>query len=410
MPPLDRRSFLVHSAGAAAAIAIVPDLSRAATFLGAEPLNVAVVGAGRQGRTILGELVKIDAAKVVAVCDSNESRMQGGVRRVEGAEGFTDHKQMLDKKKELHAIIVATPTHLHKDVVIDCLAAGKHVYCEAPLAHTIDDARAIAAAAAAHTKSVFACGFEGRSNPVYKLARTFYKSDAAREFISADIYQHQKISWRYGGNDLNSPENWRLNPKTSTGLAGEWGSHQLDVVRWYTGRTPVSIRGHGSVRLYKDGRDVPDTVRASLLFDDGADMGYEATLANSFGGRYELLYAEMSAFKLAWSHGWMFKEADAPTQGWEVYANRQQFFSDEGITLIADATKLASQGKLKEGVGLPFPSVYYALADFVAASLEGKPAACGADDGFAATALAILTNKAVTTGEEVKVSEADIKV
>jgi hypothetical protein len=49
----------------------------------------------------------------------------------------------------------------------------------------------------------------------------------------------------------------------------------------------------------------------------------------------------------------MFKEADAPTQGWEVYANRQQFHNDEGITLIAGATKLAEQGKLKEGVGLP---------------------------------------------------------
>ena len=75
---------------------------------------------------------------------------------------------------------------------------------------------------------------------------------------------------------------------------------------------------------------------------------------------------------MAWSHGWMFKEADAPTQGWEVYANRQQFHNDEGITLIADATKLASQGKLKQGVGLPHDSLYYSLFDFLKAISEGE--------------------------------------
>jgi predicted dehydrogenase len=409
MPSYDRRSFLLHSAGAAAAIAIVPDLSKAATFFGAAPLNVALIGAGRQGRSILGEILKVETAKVVAVCDSSESRMQGGVRRVEGAEGFTDHKQMLDKRKDVQAVIIATPTHLHKQIALDCIAAGKHVYCEAPLAHTIEDARAIAAAAAS-AKGVFACGFEGRANPVYKLARTFFKSDAVREFITADAYQHQKLSWRYGGNDTSSPDNWRLNPQVSTGLPGEWGSHQLDVVRWYTDRVPVSIRGYGSIRFHTDGREIADTVRCAIRFSDGTDMGYGATLANSYGGRYETLYGSNAAIKLGWSHGWMFKEADAPTQGWEVYANRQQFHNDEGITLIADATKLASQGKLKEGVGLPFPSLYYALADFVNAALEGKPAACGAQEGFISTALGILAHQAVVKGEEVKIAEADLKV
>jgi predicted dehydrogenase len=409
MTPCDRRSFLMHSAGAAAAIAIVPDLSRAATFLGMAPLNIALVGAGRQGRAILGELLKIEGCKVVAVCDTSDSRMQGGVRRVEGAEGFTDHKAMLEKRKDIQAVVIATPTHEHRQVVVDALAAGKHVYCEAPLAHTVEDAKAIAAAAAA-AKTVFASGFEGRSNPVYKLARTFFKSDAVRDFITADAYQHQKLSWRYGGNDIASPDNWRLNPKVTTGLPGEWGSHQFDVVRWYTDRRPVSVRGTGSVRFHKDGRDVADTVRCMVRFDDGTDMGYEATLANSYGGRYETLYGSNAAIKLSWTHGWMFKEADAPTQGWEVYANRQQFHNDEGITLIADATKLASQGKLKDGVGLPFPSLYYALNDFVNAAGAGKPPACSAAEGYASTVLGILAQKAVLTGDEIKIAESDLKL
>jgi hypothetical protein len=102
----------------------------------------------------------------------------------------------------------------------------------------------------------------------------------------------------------------------------------------------------------------------------------------------------------------MFKEADAPTQGWEVYANRQMFHNEEGITLIADATKLASQGKLKEGVGLPNPPLYYALADFLSAAGSGSSPACTAADGLRATIVAIHAARAVATETEQAIDPA----
>jgi hypothetical protein len=102
----------------------------------------------------------------------------------------------------------------------------------------------------------------------------------------------------------------------------------------------------------------------------------------------------------------MFKEADAPTQGWEVYANRQQYHNDSGITLIADATKLAAQGKLTEGVGLPYTSLYYALADFVKAASEGKAPACSASEAARSTVVGILANQAVKSGSEVAIDPA----
>lgn len=105
----------------------------------------------------------------------------------------------------------------------------------------------------------------------------------------------------------------------------------------------------------------------------------------------------------------MFKEADAPTQGWEVYANRQQFHNDEGITLIAEATKLASQGKLKEGVGLPHPSAYYSIADFLRSVLEGAPVVCSAEEGLRATAIGIMANRALLTGETVAIDPELLK-
>ena len=117
-----------------------------------------------------------------------------------------------------------------------------------------------------------------------------------------------------------------------------------------------------------------------------------------------------AAIKLAWSHGWMFKESDAPTQGWEVYANRQQFHNDEGITLIADATQLAAQGKLQEGVGLPHPPLYYALEAFLASALEGAKVECTAEEGLRATLVGIAAHRAATTGEEVAIDPASLEL
>jgi predicted dehydrogenase len=118
----------------------------------------------------------------------------------------------------------------------------------------------------------------------------------------------------------------------------------------------------------------------------------------------------MGTVKLAGTHAWMFKEADATTFEWEVYATRQQFHQDEGIILIAGATELAAQGKLKEGIGLPHPPLYYALENFLlAAGEEGEPC-CSAEEGLRATAVAIRAAEAVRTGAEVAIPETDFSL
>jgi predicted dehydrogenase len=407
---LSRREFVASSAGALAAMAILPDLSRAATIL-AGPVNVALVGCGRQGRAIIAELAKIENVKLLAVCDIDQARSEAAGKRAQGAQSFTDIKAMLDKVKDIAAVIIATPTHLHKEPVLAAIAAGKHVYCEAPMAHTVADAKAIATAAAG-TKTIVAVGFEGRSNPVYKLARSFFRSDAVREAIAIESKQFQKTTWRFPGNDpaREAAANWRLDKAVSLGLPGEWGSHAFDVGMWYTDRIPQKVRGFGAIRLHADGRTVADTVHCDLIFAEGLRMQFDGSLGNSYEGRYELFRGANAAIKLGWTHGWMFKEADAPTQGWEVYANRQQFHNDEGITLIADATKLASQGKLKDGVGLPYSSLYYALSDFVGAVDAGKAAACDAAAGLRSTVIAIAAAQATAENSEIAINPADLKI
>ncbi|MFI4898713.1 MAG: Gfo/Idh/MocA family oxidoreductase [Phycisphaerales bacterium JB059] len=401
---LDRRQFITQVGGGLAAAAIVPNLAGASSWTGRAPVRVGVVGAGRQGRAILGELGKLAGAEVVAVCDADERRLASGLRRVSGAEGFTALGDMLGSSVGLDAVAIATPTPTHKDVAVPAIEAGKHVYCEAPLAHTIEDCLAINTAARS-AKGVVAAGLQGRSNPVYDLARGFFRSDSVRDMVSMRAQRHQKTSWVSPSRDpaRSKALNWRLDPEVTTGLAGEWGTHQFDVFHWYTGQYPVRVMGHGDIRLHDDGRKVHDTIACTLIFPDGAALQYGATLANSYNGTHELFHGSNAAIKLAWSHGWMFKEADAPTQGWEVYANRQQFHNDEGITLIAGATKLSEQGKLKEGVGLPNTSLYYALENWLGAIAGDHEVACPIGEAVRATAVGIAAHRATRDGVAVDV-------
>ena len=401
--PSDRRTFLTQTVGALAGVALLPHALDAAPSWQGPARKVALIGAGRQGRAILTELLKIPVVEIAAICETVPSRLEAALGRTKGAEGFADHQALLAKRTDIEAIIIATPTHLHRAIVEASLGAGRHVFCEAPLASTVDDANAIAAAAAA-AKTVCQAGFQGRSNPTYRRAQPLVTTEL-RQLISMRAQWQRKTTWRFPSPEglADRATNWRLDPEVSIGLAGEAGAQQFDVAHWFRGAYPTRVSGRGAVRFHKDGRTVPDTISLDLEWPDGIGLRYDATLASSFGSEYEVFTGANGTIQLAWSHGWLFKEADAPTQGWEVYATRQQLLNDEGIVLQADATKLAAQGELKAGVGLPFPSLYYALADFMKSVAEGAPVACPAQEGARATIVGILANQAVLTGKTIDI-------
>jgi len=401
--PADRRTFLKETLGALGVTFLRPDVSELLPTLQGPTLRVGLIGAGRQGRAIIAELQKIPQVEIGAVCDVSASRLETAVGRAAGSEGFGDHRELLARRDDVRAVIVATPTHLHRQIVEDAMAAGRHVYCEAPIASTVDDCRALAQAAAS-AGVVAQAGLEGRSNPTYKRAQPLVRTEL-RDLVSLEAHASRKTSWRFPatGGLSDRDVNWRLDPDVSVGLTGEVGVQQFDVAHWFRGSYPTRIEGRGAVRLHRDGRTVADTVELDVVWEDGIALRYSATLASSYGGQYELIRGANGTIRLAWSHGWLFKENDAPTQGWEVYATRQDFFGDEGIVLIANATQLAAQGALQEGVGLPHPSLYYALVDFVRSATEGAPVACSMEEGARATIVGILANQAVVTGAPVEV-------
>ena len=109
-------------------------------------LKVGVIGLGPRGREILDQLAKFPQAEVAAICDNYLAMLRRGAAKAPGAAQVEDYKAVL-ANKDVAAVVVATPSHLHREITIAALAAGKHVYCEAPLATTVEDAKAIALAA-----------------------------------------------------------------------------------------------------------------------------------------------------------------------------------------------------------------------------------------------------------------------
>jgi predicted dehydrogenase len=352
-------------------------------------LKVAVIGLGTWGREILNTLALVKQADVAAICDTYAASLRRGASLAPKATQTEDYKTIL-ANKDIKAVVIATPTYQHKEIAIAALKAGKHVYCEAPLASTIDDAKAIASSAKAAKQQVFQAGLQLRGDPQRYFLVPFIRSGALGTFLSARAQFHKKQSWR-----ATSPKperekelNWRLTKETSSGLVGELGSHPIDQATWFLNAQPVAVSGLGTLALWKDGRDVPDTVQAVLEFPGGVTMTYDATLANSFDGDYAMFYGTDAAVMLRESKAWLFKEVDSPLLGWEVYASKEVFYKETGIVLKANASKSVPANANAQTQESPFSNtpLFHSLEVFllngidVSDKIEDATTALGAED------------------------------
>jgi predicted dehydrogenase len=299
-----------------------------------------IIGLGAWGREILGTLQRQAEAEVVSLCDTYGVMLRRAAGNTPGAASVDDYRKMLEDKS-VQAVFIATPSHQHKDIVIEALQAGKHVYCEAPMATTIDDAKAIAKAARGAVGQVFQPGLSLRSDPQRHFLLAFIRTGATGKHVMTRAQWHKKQSWRQTSSnpDREREINWRLSKDVSLGLAGEIGIHAMDSMSWLLKDLPKAVTGFGSVIHWNDGRQVPDTIQAVLEFPGGVQGIYDATLANSFDGDYDLLLGSDAAVMMRGNKAWLFKEVDSPLLGWEVYARKDVFYKETGIALVANASK-----------------------------------------------------------------------
>ncbi|HZV33572.1 MAG TPA: Gfo/Idh/MocA family oxidoreductase [Verrucomicrobiae bacterium] len=419
------------------------------------PVNFGVIGCGARGKEIIQTLALLPGgaqkdgtpnppnAPVVAICDNYKASLHKVQEYAPKAQQYQDYHKLLEQP-DVECIVVATPSHLHKDIVIAALQAGKHVYCEAPLATTVEDALAIAKAAKAAPKVNFQAGLQMRSDPGKEFVLKFVHTGAVATPVMARSQWHKRESWRKAAPtpERDKEINWRLDRTTSPGLAGEIGVHQYDLVCWMLGKKPTAITGFGSILdpSLQDGRDVADTIQTIMQFPGKVNSYFDCTLANSFDGEYDMIYGTGAAILFrpeslgqpyTPAKAWLFEEVDSQNFGWEVYAAKEQFYKEIGITLSAGASH--STDSKKKMVDVPFQesTLHYALKAFrnnskatkiVAKNftdsygddpeglvaelakpenLKERLAAAGYKEGYEATVIAIKANEAVLKGEKV---------
>lgn len=371
-----------------------------------ETFACAVIGFGEWGREIAAAIEDIEELELAAICDNFPLMLRRAQRAHPQAARIADYREVLDNP-DIVAVFVATATHEHKDIVLDALQAGKHVYCEAPLAHTIEDARAIAEAGLAADGQIFQAGMLYRTEPQYRSVFGFVRSGAIGRPAMTRSQWHSKQSWRRTSSSAARADalNWRMDQDLSLGLIGEIGIQQIDVTSWILDSLPSAISGFGGIMYWNDGRTVKDTIQAIIEYPGGENMLYDATLVSGFDAAYDLLFGNDATIILRDEKAWMFKEVDAPMLGWEVYARKDRFYKETGIALLANATKLDALGQdpTADDPNAKSP-IWHALKAFADNLVYGPfPPVSDARHGFASTVVAIKANEAVHESKRVEI-------
>ncbi|WP_435018740.1 Gfo/Idh/MocA family protein [Tundrisphaera sp. TA3] len=323
---LSRRGF----SGAALAVAAsgsIPIPAMGARIVGAnDRINVACVGVGNRGVQVLNGFCANPDARIVALADVYEPYLHGHYDRIDprfkelGArvpkaqpdfggpvDRVKDYRRLLDRK-DVDAVIIATPDHWHAIQAIEACAAGKDVYVEKPLSMTIREGRRIVDAARKHDR-VVQVGTHRRSSPLFAKMAEMIRDGAigkitggracyASNMMPGGIGLHpdseppQGLDWDlWQGPRASRPFNESILPykfrwwKDYSSQIANWGVHYIDAMRWLSGETaPKSVSAHGGVYAVKDSRTIPDTAEIIFEMPSGMLMTFGTYEASSYTG------------------------------------------------------------------------------------------------------------------------------
>jgi len=259
---LTRRSFLKTGTATAAAFSIVPGhvVGANGKTPPSEKLNIAGIGVGGQGG---GDLRGCQNENIVALCDVDSEYAGKTFARYPDAVRYTDYRKMLEKEKDIDAVVIGTPDHTHAVITLAAIQSGKHVYCEKPLTHTVHEARVITAAAR-ESKVQTQMGNQGHSAEAIRLVREWiqagsigdvkevhawtdrpdkgpwYANFAARELPTEFPAVPDTLDWDLWLGPTKArkyspafhPFHWRAWLDFGTGALGDMGCHILDPACW----------------------------------------------------------------------------------------------------------------------------------------------------------------------------------
>ncbi len=300
----NRRSFLKKLGVAGATAAIIPSVFASETkplhFLKRnenksknDPLGIALIGAGGMGVADAKTALKHENINMLAVCDLYDGRLEEAKARWGSDIYLTkDYKDIL-KRDDIDAVIIGTPDHWHKQISIDALKAGKHVYCEKPMIHSVEEGQNIIDTWKKSGK-VYMVGSQGLSSLGNEKAKQLLEAGAIGEINYAEGFWARNSplgAWQYPIPEDASPETidwkkfiqpaekrpfdekrffrWRNYTDYGTGMSGDLFVHLFSSLHFITSsKGPNKIASTGGLRYWEDGREVPDVLLGMFDYPD----------------------------------------------------------------------------------------------------------------------------------------------
>lgn len=306
---LSRRKFLGTTATAVAGFTVVP--REAVSGLGhlapSDKLNIAGIGIGGKGKVNLRNMM---GQNIVALCDVDWNYAGTVFEAYPKARKWKDFREMLDKQKDIDAVVIATPDHTHAIQAMMAMQLGKHVYCQKPLTHSVWEARQLTEAARRY-KVATQMGNEGHSNDdVYRVTELIHAG------VIGDVYEvHASTNrpiWPQGlerpTENMEVPDyldwdlfigtapyrpyhkayhpwDWRAWWDFGTGALGDMGCHVLDVP------------------FYALNLKYPVKVQSSSTRVNTESAPQASVIEFTFPSRKNLPYCAMPELKLTWYDG-----------------------------------------------------------------------------------------------------------
>ncbi|HUW19668.1 MAG TPA: Gfo/Idh/MocA family oxidoreductase [Sedimentisphaerales bacterium] len=428
---INRRDFLLSAATGAAAFTIVPRyvLGGPGYTPPSEKLNIAGIGVGGVGKSNVNA---VSSENIVALCDVDEKFAAEVFNKYPTAKKYSDFRRMLEKQKDIDAVIVATPDHTHAVISMMAIKMGKHVYCQKPLTYSVYEARKLTEAAREH-KVATQMGNQGHSGEGIRLICEWIWDGAIGPVREVHAWTNRPV-WPQGiGRPEDTPPvpatldwdlwlgpapyrpyhstylpfNWRGWQDFGTGALGDMACHIIDPVFWALKlRYPTAVEACHSYdvrEMWKRADNKETYPRASIV-------------------RYEFpARGEMPPVKLTWYDGGML-----PPRPDELEPDRQM--SDNGVIFVGEKGKLMC-GNYGDGPRLipdtrmqEYERPAKALArieggvdghekDWVRACKDGRPASSNFDYSGPLTETVVMGNLAIrNAGKKLEWDGQNMKV
>lgn len=287
-------------------------------------IRIGLIGAGGMGFGDTETALRVKGVELVAAADLYDGRL-ARVKEVFGKHVVTsrDYKDVLSRS-DIDAVIIATPDHWHQQISIEAMKAGKDVYCEKPVVQKLDDGHAVIETQK-ETKRIFQVGSQFVSSIIYKKAKELLAAGEIGELnlVDSSLWRRGAMSaWQYSIPPDASPQTcdwerfqgrapktawdpkrffrWRNYRDYGTGIGGDLFVHQFTSAHFVTNsKGPSRVFATGGLRLWNDGRDVPDMLLG--LFD------YPKTDAHpAFSVNFRVSFADGGTERTGWGT-WVYR-------------------------------------------------------------------------------------------------------